>query len=178
MKGLLFALVIALAPAAVLAAPELLYGFESGTDGWVAEWGLKGQPTNSTRYTRQGESAMMLQHRFSKKDNNVGVRIVFDQAQDFAAKPGFAGFSAWIYLPSGNGWEAQLYLHFGDDWKWAFGKLYSYLQPGWHQIFMRAEEIEDAGRIRDLGIQIKNHKLEGDASIYIDRVEMLTDNGK
>lgn len=178
MKRLLLTLVLALAPVAVFAAPVLLYGFESGTEGWVTEWGLKAQPSTSTRYTREGDNSLLLEHKFSKKDNNIGVRFVFDEAQDFAVRPGFAGFSAWIYLPSGNGWEAQIYMHTGDDWKWSFGKLYSDLQPGWHQLFMKATEVEDAGRVRDIGIQIKNHKLEGDASVYIDRVEMLTTNGK
>lgn len=175
MKRMLLAIAVVLAPAASLAAATILYDFESGTEGWVTEWGLKGQPTTSTRYTRHGDNSLLLEHNFTKKENNIGTRIVFDEAQDFAVKPGFAGFSAWVYFPSGNGWEAQIYMHTGDEWKWSFGKLYSDLQPGWHQIFMRAEEIEDAGRVRDLGIQIKNHKLNGDASIYIDRIEMLSE---
>ncbi len=155
------------------AGTTLLYDFEGGTEGWDSEWGLKQAPTNSSKYSRHGDESLKLTHEFTKKDYTIGVRILFDNPRDFLSETGFAGFSAWVYFPSSDGWEAQFYTHNGDGWKWANGKLYNQLQPGWHQIFLRPEDIAGARELRDLGIQFKNFKVKGDASIYVDRIEAL-----
>lgn len=175
-----YILTIALAFATITAHAknQILYDFEDNDEGWTSEWGAKQNPTNDTRFSKHGKSSLRINHHFKKKDNNVGVRILFESPKDFTTIPGFSGFSAWVYFPGGNGWEVQIYTHIGDDWKWCNGKLYKNLQPGWYQIFITPEEISDAKQIRDIGIQVKNFKLDQDTSFYVDRIEAIYANGK
>lgn len=156
------------------AASTLLYGFESDAEGWTTEWGPKQDPVQSTKFARTGQGSLMFEHEFTKKNETAGVRVQFPTPRDFAAEPGFAGFSAWIFIATGDEWEAQLYIHNGEHWDWSEGPLYKKLEPGWHQLTIRPEQIQDAGRIRDIGIQVKNFKINTKAAVFIDQVEMLS----
>ena len=173
-------LVIYCLSAAIAAHAEnqILYDFETGNDGWTPEWGAKQNPTCDTHFSKHGKSSLRINHLFKKKDDCVGVRILFESPRDFTTIPGFGGFSAWIYFPADDCWEAQIYLHTGDDWTWGNGKLYKNLQPGWHQIVIQSNEIADATQIRDIGIQIKNFKLSKESVFYVDRVEAIYTNAK
>jgi len=101
------------------------------------------------------------------------VHVVFPEPRDFAAVPGFEGFSAWIHIPKGGGWQAQFYYHVGSDWEWHDGPLYQDLQPGWHQILLRRKDMTVTTDVLDLGIQIKNYRLNRPATINVDRVEVV-----
>lgn len=151
----------------------ILCDFEDGTEGWSVDWGLKQLPTVSSKRVRNGERSLCITHRFRKNDETVGVRLLFDEMRDFSLVPGFAGFRAWVYIPSGDEWEAQMYLHTGEAWTWCEGPLYNRLRHGWHEIDIRADRIADPSHVRDVGIQIKNYKLDYEAEILIDRVEVL-----
>jgi hypothetical protein len=177
-KRYLLAIALASATITARAGNQILYDFEDNNEGWTTEWGAKQNPTNDTRFARHGKGSLKVNHRFKKKDDNVGVRILFESPKDFTTIPGFGGFSAWVYFPGGNSWEAQIYTHTGDDWKWCNGKLNQNLQPGWYQIFIKPEEIADAKQIRDIGIQVKNFKLDQDTAFYVDRIEAIYTNGK
>jgi len=152
---------------------QLLYDFEDGPENWTKDWGLKQKLDVAKRRTRHGKQSLLVKHHFKPKADNIGFRILFDSPKDFTIQPGFVGFSAWIYFPSGDAWQAQMYTHTGNAWKWREGKLNENLHPGWHQIKIMADEIEDLSEIRDIGIQVKNHKLNYKAKIYVDRVEAL-----
>lgn len=167
----LLAILAASAPAR--GASSLLYDFESGTEGWVIDWGLKQDPTNTTGRTKHGKNSLVLTHVFKGKDETLGVHVPFLPPRDFGQLQGFGGISAWVFFPTGDGWQAQLYVHSGDEWKWSVGPLYQNLQPGWHQILIRSDEIGNPGMVRDLGVQIKNYKLGSEATIFIDRVEAI-----
>ncbi len=169
---LLLVLLVVLATSPVLAATVTLYDFEGGTEGWAVEWGLKHPPTNSVGRARQGDSSLFFTHEFKKSQESIGVRVVFNEPMDYAAQDGFAGFSAWVYFPRGQGWEAQIYYHAGDNWEWQFGPLYSNLQPGWNQIQFTRKQMSNIV-MRDLGIQIKNYKLNAPCDVFIDRIEAI-----
>jgi hypothetical protein len=160
--------------AAAGAANVILYDFETDAEGWATEWGAKSEPVQSTKFARHGTGSLLFEHEFGKKNETAGVRIQFPAPRDFATDSGFAGFSAWIFIPIGDEWEAQMYIHNGENWDWSEGQLYKKLEPGWHQLFIRPEQIQDAGKIRDIGIQVKNFKLAGKASVFIDQVEALS----
>ena len=177
-KRSLLAVALAAVTVTAQAGNQLLYDFEDNNEGWTTEWGAKQNPTNDTRFSKRGKSSLKIEHRFKKKDDSVGIRILFESPKDFTTIPGFGGFSAWVYFPGGNSWEAQIYTHAGDDWKWCFGKLNQNLQPGWYQIFIKPEEISDATQVRDIGIQVKNFKMDQDAAFYVDRIEAIYTNGK
>jgi hypothetical protein len=165
-------------PVAGHAEPVILFDFEQGTESWTNDWQLKQDLIIAKGRTRHGESALQLRHNFHAKDGTVGIRSIFPEPKDFTEKPGFAGFTAWIFIPSGTGWQAQMYCRTGEAWTWNEGKLMVDLQPGWTQIALRDDEIADTAAVRDLGIQIKNYKLDYDATITIDRVEALYTDGK
>jgi len=156
-----------------VASTEILYDFEGNTEGWAPEWGLKQELQTAKSRTRHGDHSLLVKHHFKPKEDSIGFRILFDAPKDFASKPGFAGFTAWIFVPGGDGWQAQIYLHTGSNWKWCAGKLHENLQPGWHQIVITKDEIGDATEVRDIGIQVKNFKLNYKAKIYVDRIEAL-----
>lgn len=162
----------ALSPVLGLADP-ILYDFETGTEGWQVDWGLKSEPTNTAGRARHGSRSMVLNHRFGKNSESVGVKVPFSPPKDFTQNPGFEGLSAWVYFPSGDEWQAQLYAHCGSEWKWSVGTLHERLQPGWHRIFIAKSQLGDCTSVRDIGVQIKNYKLSGEAAIHIDRVEIL-----
>lgn len=172
------AIVMAFAAVTACAEDQLLYDFENNNEGWTSEWGAKQDPTSDTHFSKHGKASLKVHHHFKKKDDNVGVRILFESPKDFTTIPGFGGFSAWVYFPGGDCWETQIYTHTGDDWEWCNGKLHKDLQPGWHQIFITPEEIPNAKQIRDIGIQVKNFKIDQDTAFYVDRIEAIYTNGK
>lgn len=157
------------------ASAELLFDFEDGLAGWAADWGLKEPLETSATRSRSGNKSLLVTHQFKPKDESVGFRIVFDPPRDFTGQAGFAGFTAWVNFPSGDGWEAQMYVHTGDDWKWCEGSLNKNLQPGWHRISIPADQIADPAAVRSIGIQIKNYKLQRNMKFYVDRVESVYD---
>lgn len=154
-------------------AEPLLFDFEDGTDGWVLDWGLKQPPSNTTERARLNKSSLALDHEFKKKEETIGVHIVFPEAQDFTTNKSFEGFSAWVCFPQGNGWQAQFYYHTGTQWTWHEGPRHENLQPGWHQVIIKKKQMNPSADMMDLGIQIKNFKINRHAAVLIDRVEAL-----
>ena len=155
------------------AETPLLCDFEQGTDGWTLDWGLKQNPTNVAGRAKMGTNSLALVHEFKKKEETVGVHLVFPTETDFTSAGNFEGFSAWVYFPKGNGWEAQFYYHAGSTWEWRAGPLFTDLQPGWHQLFLRRKDLGKATAMLDLGIQVKNYRLNQPVTVSIDRVEAL-----
>lgn len=161
-----------------LAGTKILYDFEAGVEDWAPEWGIAGPLTASTSKARSGKGSLLLEHEFKKGNETIGVRVMHLEALNLSQEPGFEGYSAWVYFPGGDEWEAQIYVHTGPEWAWREGKLNSRLQPGWHQIFITKQQIGDLTEIRDLGIQIKNYKLRQKAAVCIDRIEAMYSGGK
>ncbi len=157
----------------VYSANTVLYDFEDDAQGWVTEWGPKGNPTNISKYSRHGSKSLTIEHNFTQKDGAVGLRVILPEPTDFSKTAGFSGFSVWVYFPAGDEWEAQMYMHTGENWTWNEGTLYRKMEPGWHQIVIRPNQIKEAGKVRDIGIQVKNYKVNGKAEFFIDQVEMV-----
>jgi hypothetical protein len=158
-------------------AEPLLFDFETGTDGWVADWGVKDPPRTTTDRSRLNKSALLFEHEFGKKEETAGVHVVFPEPQDFGTNKTFEGFSAWVCFPQGNEWEAQFYYHTGTEWTWHEGPRHENLQPGWHQIILKKKQMNPVTGLLDLGIQVKNFKLNRKATVLIDRVEVLYSDG-
>ncbi|OQA29873.1 MAG: hypothetical protein BWY59_00048 [Verrucomicrobia bacterium ADurb.Bin345] len=170
------ALVLLLCGFPAYSDPVLLHDFENDTETWSAEWGLTEPLQVKSGRSRSGSKALEVSHRFAPKKETIGFRIVLDPPRDFTMDPGFVGFSAWVYFPSGDGWEAQMYVHSGEAWKWGEGPLQNKLQPGWHRIMISSDRIADPTSIRSIGIQIKNYKQQREMRINVDRVEALYDS--
>lgn len=156
-----------------MGAPVVLYDFEHDTEGWTAEWGLSEPMDIAAGRSRSGEKSLLVTHRFAPKKEAIGFRVVYDPPRNFTMDPGFAGFSVWVYLPSADGWEAQMYVHSGEEWKWGESPLQKQLQPGWHRLMIGTDKIADPSLVRSIGIQIKNFKHQRVMKINVDRVEAL-----
>lgn len=162
-----------LAAGSAIAVNVPLFDFEGSPDGWEADWGLEKEPVHSTRLAAHGEGSLMIEHQFSAGQEAVAVKRDLDAPRDFAATPGFAGLSAWIYFPKGTDWQGQIYVCGSDADRPSWGTLHETLGPGWHKILMHPEEMGDAHDIRVIGIQIKNFKLDGQVSVYLDYLEAV-----
>ncbi len=153
------------------ATHPLLFNFEKDTEGWATDWGIEDPLHQVTKYAAKGSGSLAFEHHFKKAQESVGLRVPLDNPIDFSSYPTFKGFSAWVYFPKGNDWEAQIYVATGSEWNMSWGELQRNLKAGWHKIFIREAEISDPSVVQAIGIQIKNYRLNTKSTIYIDYVQ-------
>ncbi|MBN1270014.1 MAG: hypothetical protein JXB04_10515 [Kiritimatiellae bacterium] len=171
----LAALILAACATRGLAAgdPSILYDFEENTDGWVVDWGLEQAPIQIKRNAANGHGALAIDHHFRKDRETIGMRVPLPEPRDFTSVPGFDGFSAWVYFPNANWWEAQVYVSMGDNWETSWGKLSQKLNPGWHKITIGKDELANPADVRAIGIQIKNFTVNTQSRIFVDYIQIL-----
>jgi len=151
----------------------LLFDFEDSVEGWENESGDPVAPQLVSGNARHGEMALGFEYSFSAKKMILHCRVKEGFPKD-CSKPEFKGFSAWIYIPNGKAkWEAKMFVRSNPDWVWKTGKTLKNLGPGWTQIRIMREEIEDVSQIQDIGFEVINYTEEITSLILVDKVEMI-----
>ncbi len=153
----------------------LLFSFEEGIEGWECELNRAVVPTHKEGRAKEGKSSLAFDFAFSEKYPLLQCRGLFPEGRgDFSNVPGFAGFSAWVYLSRGfPNWELQMFCRSGREWTWRTGPALKKRSPGWHKVSIPAENIATVSNIKDLGIQIRNPVEPLRCLILIDQVEMI-----
>ncbi|MBN1268184.1 MAG: hypothetical protein JXB04_01230, partial [Kiritimatiellae bacterium] len=163
--------IVLIAAASAPAEPIVLFDFEDGPQGWEVDWGLDSKPATASRYASNGKQSLALEHTFGKDKEAIAVLVILKEIADFTSLPGFEGVSAWVYLPTGNFWEAQVYVKTGPNWNISWGSLHQQLASGWHKVVIRKDEIADPADVRAIGVQIKNYSLSTQTKVYVDYVQ-------
>ena len=168
------AMLLAGSTVAARGANVVLFDFEEDTQGWENESPTPAPVQISGARARHGKSSLVVKHFFTKDNKIMQCRVKEGFEHDVTKIAGFAGYSAWIYIPNGLGnWEAKMFVRSGEDWKWGEGVTEKHLEPGWHKVLIPVDKITHPNLVQDMGVEVINYTEKIESLICIDDVEMI-----
>ena len=174
-KILISSFLLALPGFTGFAGSTILFDFEDGTSYWENE-AVKPVPAQvSSTQARHGKQSLSFTYSFSKNSDCLQCRVKEGFPYDVSDNS-FREFSAWVYIPKGKPyWEAKMFVRTGEQWNWTEGPTQKKLEPGWHKVILPIDIIKDRKNIQDIGVQVINFSEPIEATIYIDQVEIITE---
>ncbi len=195
MRKVLLVLVIAIlffVPKASYAQDtEVLFGFETGLQGWdIPDWAyekpdhVQRSIESSDKYASEGSKSLQIDTEFSG-GRWTGAIIEIMQYCDWSD---YSTLACDIYLPQGapKGLKAKIILTVGDSWKWVEQSRSFNLEPGkWvtitadltpGSIDWKRVEVDDAFRadVRKIDIRVEsNNKPAYTGPIYVDNIRVI-----
>lgn len=181
------------APAAAVPEGEttVLFGFESGLQGWeIPDWAyekpdhVQKEIASSTDVASEGKSSLKLQAEFPG-GRWTGAITEIMQYFDWTD---FSKIACDIYIPKDapTGLTGKMILTVGDSWKWVEMSRSFALKPGeWvtvsadlkpGSIDWRRVQVDDAFRadIRKIDVRVEsNNKPAYTGPIYIDNIRVI-----
>lgn len=172
-----------------LAAGKVLFGFETGTQGWeVPEWALEQEDmvgkeiTVAKDFATEGKNSLALSADFpGGKWNGAMAEVV----EYFDWTP-YGKISVDVYLPNTApaGLKGKIILTVGEDWKWTemsrgiqltpgqVTTITANLKPGseeWKKTVVDENFRKD---VRKLAVRVESNKPAFKGKIYIDNVRL------
>lgn len=172
-----------------LAAGKVLFGFESGTQGWeIPEWAFEQEDM-------VGKELMIAKDFFTEGKNSLALSTdypgdkwagaIAEVAEYFDWTP-YGKISVDVYLPPSApaGLKGKIVLTVGEDWKWTEMSKAIQLMPGqvttitanlkpgsedWKKTVVDENFRKD---VRKLAVRIESNKPAYKGKIYIDNVRL------
>jgi len=172
-----------------LAAGKVLFGFETGTQGWeIPEWALEQEDmvgreiAISKDFASEGKGSLAISTDFPGGKWNGAVAEVVEY---FDWTP-YGKISVDVYLPKEApvGLRGKIVLTVGEDWKWTEMARSIMLTPGqtttisanlkpgsedWRRTVVTEDFRKD---VRKLTIRVESNKPAYKGKIYLDNVRL------
>lgn len=172
-----------------LAVGKVLFGFETGTQGWeIPEWALEQEDmvgkeiTVAKDFASEGKNSLAMSVDFPGGKWNGAIAEVVEY---FDWTP-YGKISADVYLPkeAPAGLKAKIVLTVGENWKWTEMARTVALTPGqtttitanlksgsedWKKTVVDENFRKD---VRKLAVRVESNKPAFKGKIYIDNVRL------
>ncbi len=151
------------------AGPQLLYGFESDTEGWEIESSSLGTGALAVTGAASTEGLQSLTVPFSLAGSEF--ELMRSVSLDLS---GVDTLSAKVKL-SGGAAKARLYIKAGSNWTWTDSGLSDVDSEGFTTLTLPLAGIADRGQVKVIGVKFESFSGSGNASAYLDEVRIDSD---
>lgn len=152
------------------AEPQLLYGFETDTEGWTVETNNASAetPAVSSEASAEGSQTLRVAFSLAGTDFELSKNVSLDlSAVDT--------LSAKVKLSNGTA-KARLFVKTGSNWTWTDSGLSDVDSTGFTTLSLPLAGISDINQVKVIGVKLESFSGSGNAAAYLDEVRISRDS--
>ncbi|WP_379144874.1 CBM35 domain-containing protein [Paenibacillus sp. sgz500992] len=152
------------------AGPQLLYGFETDTEGWTIESNTaSAEPvTVTSEASTEGAQALFVAFSLAGTEFELTKNVTLDlSAVDT--------LSAKVKLSNGTA-KARLYIKTGSNWTWTDSGPFDVDSTAFTTLSLPLAGISDLSQVRVIGVKFDSFSGSGNTAAYLDEVRISSDS--